>query len=131
MCRDGRDRHRCVRIAGHPRGAAGDYNRNGVVDAADYTVWRDQLDATGLTPLAGADGDGDGEVTAADYGVWKSHFGQTLSSPGAGPVAVGSTRRGFSQETRGATGVPTPRYRNGAEAVASNVESVSLACQSN
>ncbi|TWT90756.1 hypothetical protein Mal64_11530 [Pseudobythopirellula maris] len=58
-----------------PEAAPGDYNRNGVVDAADFTVWRDALGQTGLTPLTGADGDGDGQVTRADYDVWVSHFG--------------------------------------------------------
>src|SRR5262249_16806154 len=35
----------------------GDYNHNGVVDAADYTVWRDHLGAN-VAPYSGADGDG-------------------------------------------------------------------------
>jgi hypothetical protein len=56
----------------------GDYNQNGVVDAADYTVWRDTLGQTGLTPFSGADGDGDGTVDPDDYSVWKAHFGQSL-----------------------------------------------------
>ena len=66
----------------------GDYNSNGIVDAADYTVWRDALGQSGLTPFSGADGDGDGEITQADYGVWKSHYGETLPPPGAGSVAI-------------------------------------------
>ncbi|TWT88793.1 hypothetical protein Mal64_22810 [Pseudobythopirellula maris] len=62
--------------------ASGDYNRNGVVDAADFTVWRDALDtATPVTPLTGADGDGDGFVTRQDYDVWVSHFGFTYTLP--------------------------------------------------
>jgi autotransporter-associated beta strand protein len=58
----------------------GDYNFSGVVDAADYTVWRDSLGqmATGLA----ADGDRDGVVDQDDYGVWKSQFGVTLSGGG-------------------------------------------------
>jgi serralysin len=53
----------------------GDYNHDGVVNAADYTVWRDSLGKMG-TGLA-ADGNGDGVVNAADYTLWQTHFGQT------------------------------------------------------
>lgn len=55
-------------------GLAGDYNFDGSVDAADYTVWRDSLGQTGRS-LA-ADGDGDGVVGAGDYDVWRLNFGQ-------------------------------------------------------
>ncbi len=54
-------------------GLRGDYNNNGVVDAADYTVWRDQLGMTG-SGLA-ADGNADGEVTTFDYQLWRSSYG--------------------------------------------------------
>jgi PEP-CTERM motif len=55
---------------------AGDYNANGTVDAADYTVWRDLAPGPGIllndaTP---------GTVSAADYDVWRAHFGQTAGS---------------------------------------------------
>ena len=36
----------------------GDYNEDGIVDLADYTVWRDHLGAFGLSPFDGADGNG-------------------------------------------------------------------------
>jgi Dockerin type I domain len=49
----------------------GDYNRNGLVDAADYTVWRNSLG----TNRAAADGDGNGTVAAADYAFWKNRYG--------------------------------------------------------
>ncbi len=45
----------------------GDYNGDGVVDAADYTVWRDGLGTT---------------YVEADYDVWKTNYGATGS---AGP----------------------------------------------
>lgn len=61
----------------------GDYNLDGSVDAADYTVWRDQLGQTAITPRAGADGDGDGVISQADYDVWRNNFGAT-----APPAAV-------------------------------------------
>jgi hypothetical protein len=52
-----------------------DFNGDGTVNLADYTVWRDSLGAMGIAPHALGDADGDGQVTAADYGVWKSQFG--------------------------------------------------------
>jgi hypothetical protein len=54
---------------------AGDYNGNGVVDAADYSVWRNSMGDVG-SGLA-ADGDGNGRIDDADYTVWKSNFGDT------------------------------------------------------
>jgi len=56
----------------------GDFNQDGVVDAADYVVWRDTLGQTGRG-LA-ADGDGNGQIDAGDYDVWKIHFGQPVGS---------------------------------------------------
>lgn len=50
----------------------GDYNGDGVVDAADYTTWRDTL---GSTELLAADGDGDGQVDDDDYDIWVANFG--------------------------------------------------------
>lgn len=52
-----------------------DFNGDGLVDAADYTVLRDTLTATGLTPHTLGDANGDGAVTSADYEIWKSQFG--------------------------------------------------------
>lgn len=57
----------------------GDYNGDGLVDAADYTVWRDTEGQSG-TGLA-ADGDGSGSVDQADYNIWVSAY--TDSSPSA------------------------------------------------
>lgn len=54
----------------------GDFNADGQVDAADYTVWRDSLNST--TNLA-ADANGDGQVTTADYAVWQQSFGDALT----------------------------------------------------
>lgn len=57
---------------------AGDYNQDGVVDAADYAVWRDMLGLVGVTPGSGADGDLSGSITAADYDIWRQNFGESL-----------------------------------------------------
>lgn len=66
---------------------AGDYNANGTVDAADFTVWRNMLGQAG-EGLA-ADGNGDRMITQLDYDVWKAHFGQTAGS-GSGASANAS-----------------------------------------
>ena len=61
-------------------GLPGDFNDDGIVDAIDYTVWRDGLGTT---------------YTAADYDLWKSHFGETAASgtalAGGTPVPEPST----------------------------------------
>ena len=57
---------------------AGDFNGNGIVDAADYTVWRDSLGQTGAG-LA-ADADVNGVVNQADYDVWKANYGNHSGS---------------------------------------------------
>lgn len=59
----------------------GDYNKNGVVDGADYVVWRNTSGQTGVG-LA-ADGNGDGQVTNADFTLWRSKFSQS-AGVGAG-----------------------------------------------
>jgi Protein of unknown function (DUF3466) len=66
----------------------GDYNGNYIVDAADYTIWRDSLGST--TDLR-ANGDNTGAsagvIDQADYTFWKSHFGAGLSN-GTGAAAA-------------------------------------------
>jgi len=59
-------------------GTTGDYNGDGAVDAADYTLWRDHLGTNTLLPNDVTPG----TVDPADYGIWKANFG-TLT-PGAG-----------------------------------------------
>lgn len=59
--------------------ATGDYNADGVVNAADYTRWRDTFGQS-VTALTGADGDGDGLIDEGDYAVWQTNYG--ASSPG-------------------------------------------------
>lgn len=64
----------------------GDYNNNGIVDAADYVLWRKTRGQTG-SGLA-ADGNKDNRIDAADYNVWKANFGLTLQFAANGPVVV-------------------------------------------
>ena len=72
-------------VVPEPTILAGDYNRDGTVDAVDYTRWRDTLGAK-VNQGSGADGDGGGRIGLPDYDVWKAHFGDT--EPGAGGVTV-------------------------------------------
>jgi hypothetical protein len=67
----------------------GDYNVDGVVDAADYLVWRNTTGTT-VQPLSGADGNGDGMINVLDYIVWKNFFGMTAPTPG-GLIAPATT----------------------------------------
>ncbi|WP_146399561.1 dockerin type I domain-containing protein [Pseudobythopirellula maris] len=53
---------------------SGDYNGNGIVDAADFTLWRDSL-GDEVSAGTGADGNGDGFITDLDYDVWVNTFG--------------------------------------------------------
>jgi hypothetical protein len=59
-----------------PSAAMGDFNADGMVDAADYAVWRKTLGQTGAG-LA-ADGNGNHQVDAGDFDVWRAHFGQNV-----------------------------------------------------
>jgi hypothetical protein len=62
----------------------GDYNKNGVVEAADYTVWRNTLGQGGFA-LPG-DGDASGMVDMPDYFVWRDNYGKR--SPTTGSAAT-------------------------------------------
>lgn len=65
--------------------APGDYNQDGVVNAADYTLWRDTLNDT-VTAGTGADGDGDGVIGIGDYTVWADNFGAMTTFQVTGSV---------------------------------------------
>jgi hypothetical protein len=53
----------------------GDFDGNGIVDAADYTVWQDNL---GLdASILNGNGSGATTVVQADYLLWKTNFGQS------------------------------------------------------
>ena len=58
---------------------AGDYNGDGTVNAADYTIWADTLGET-VVPGTGADGVDDGFIDKWDYELWKDHFGSTIGA---------------------------------------------------
>lgn len=64
--------------------APGDYNGDGTVDAADYTIWHDSL---GSTADLRADGNGNFVIDDGDLGVWAAAFG-TVYGGGTGSIAV-------------------------------------------
>ena len=70
-------------ILAPPTNLPGDYNEDHVVDAADYTVWRDRLGQTASLPNDDTPG-----VGPDDYTRWKSHFGE---SAGDGEAADSNT----------------------------------------
>ena len=61
-----------------PEPLVGDFNGDGFVNAADYTVWRDTLNAS-VTPGTGADANGNGVIdgpgAGTDYALWASNYG--------------------------------------------------------
>jgi hypothetical protein len=57
----------------------GDYNGDGIVDASDYTVWKNAFG----TANSAVDGNGNGVVDAADYTIWRDHLGLHVSGSGA------------------------------------------------
>ena len=58
-------------------GLAGDYNEDGIVNAADYTVWRDNLGAEAGSLPNDAVG---GVIGQEHYDSWRENFGSSASS---------------------------------------------------
>jgi len=67
-----------LRFASLDSGIEGDFNGDGVVDAADYTTWRDNLGAAENGVVLGGNGSG-GIVDQADCELWKTNFGNRAS----------------------------------------------------
>jgi hypothetical protein len=93
----------------------GDYNHDGVVDAADYVMWRKTLGEGAAPEGSGADGDADGMIDPDDYDFWLARFGETVP-PGSGAgvfavpelagltqILVGLVVCGLSRRRRGAS----------------------------
>ncbi|QDU90818.1 hypothetical protein Pla175_42310 [Pirellulimonas nuda] len=69
-------------------GLPGDFNSDGFVNAADYTVWRDNLNAP-ESVLPPGTGDNSGSVDPGDYTIWKNNFGSpAVSGLSASTAAV-------------------------------------------
>ncbi|MCA9189051.1 MAG: dockerin type I domain-containing protein [Pirellulaceae bacterium] len=87
-------------------GVLGDYNQNGTVDAADYTIWKDGFGSS-VTPGDGADGNGNGTIDAADYTVWKDNFGSQGGGTGGAEDARLLVLAGGELRVDGAVAYPT------------------------
>lgn len=55
----------------------GDFNGDGLVDAADYTIWRD---TDGSTTDLRADANSDNVVDSLDYDIWESTYGAAAAA---------------------------------------------------
>ncbi|MEN1678795.1 MAG: hypothetical protein AAGJ46_04340 [Planctomycetota bacterium] len=98
-----------------PQGLDGDFNDDGLVDAADYTVWRDNLGSSSDALNGNGTGDPSGLVVIADYLLWRSQFGASAGAsqlpasvpePGALAIAcclaglLGIRRQSLDREAR-------------------------------
>lgn len=71
-------------------GLGGDFNGDGIVNIADYAVWRNNLGANESVLPPGST-DGSTIVDAADYELWRTNFGMTtgaLNTITSAPAAV-------------------------------------------
>jgi autotransporter-associated beta strand protein len=68
-----------------PPALVGDYNQDGIVDSADYVLWRNNVGTTSLPNRASGN---TGPIGTADYDAWRQHFGQTIIGSGAEVVGT-------------------------------------------
>jgi hypothetical protein len=74
-----------VTYVGESGGVLGDYNDDGIVNAADYVVFRNTLAGGGSLMNEGAT---PGVVDQEDYNFWVSRFGETSGSGSASATSV-------------------------------------------
>jgi len=61
----------------------GDLNGNGLVDGADFVLWREN-NGQNVPRMTRGDANGDGIVNQSDYAIWRSQFGTTPPALAAG-----------------------------------------------
>jgi hypothetical protein len=90
-------------VASSAQQPTGDYNANGVVDVADFVVWRNSVGQNVTLPNDSTPG----MVTPEDYAVWRTNFGNS-----GGPTGPGTLTTGFVRYVNAAVGasaaVPEP-----------------------
>ena len=80
-----------IYIGEAPPKLPGDFNNDGIVDAADYTVWRNNLGAAEW--VLNGNGNGSGLVDGEDYTLWKNKLGT------ASPTVLASTTNSVPEPT--------------------------------
>ena len=107
-------------------GLAGDFNNDGFVDGADYTVWRNNLGTNFNLNGNGDESAGSaGIVNEADYSWWRQHYGNSnegggglgnrqsnnVPEPATWTILVLAAAGGCFRRARSAWRVPTSRQR--------------------
>lgn len=67
-----------------PQTLSGDFNDDGVVDSADYTLWRDNRGQAVILP----GDDTPGTVDQSDYASWRDNYGASSGSASSGGLAI-------------------------------------------
>ncbi|TWT31068.1 PEP-CTERM motif protein [Posidoniimonas corsicana] len=94
-----------------PDGLPGDYNADGAVDTADYTVWRDNLGTDfALSGNGDEQGASEGVVDQADYDLWRGQYGAGAAPGAASPAPEPHT---LGLLAAGALGLTALRRRRG------------------
>jgi hypothetical protein len=70
-----------------PPGEPGDYNGDGLVDAADYVHWRTNVDGP-EDSLMNRDPNNSGPINSDDYDFWRANFGNPPAGSGVGAVST-------------------------------------------
>jgi hypothetical protein len=72
----------------------GDFNSDGVVSHADFSIWGDTIGQI-VIPGTGADGNADGIISSADFDIYRVHYGSHHAvSPSILPLSVTSSVAG-------------------------------------
>lgn len=61
-------------LAALPTPLPGDFNADGHVDGADFSVWQSSFPTSAGAGQSSGDADGDGDVDGADFVVWQTHY---------------------------------------------------------
>jgi hypothetical protein len=67
----------------------GDFNKDGLVNSADYVVWRKTMGQTGSN--LDADGNGNWQVDQGDLVTWRVHFGTSVSGSSGATGSASAT----------------------------------------
>jgi hypothetical protein len=76
---------------GAPNFLIGDYNKDGFVNSADYTEWRNSIGQIGSDAAdLPADGNHDYLINMADFPIWKAAYGQPPAAGSGAGAGMGS-----------------------------------------